>query len=95
MTHRELAYQKICFIKHTDLFRLIFQNVGSTKNTFDSHGSGVKLHARPPRALAHGPACSLASGPACSPAYGLAMSSACTCVYALVHELDLSSQIRH
>ena len=42
MTHRELAYQKICFIKHTDLFRLIFQNVGSTKNTFDSHGSGVK-----------------------------------------------------
>ena len=43
MTHRELAYQKICFVKHTDLFRLIFQNVGSTKNTFDSHGSGVEI----------------------------------------------------
>ena len=33
MTHRELAYQKICFVKRTDLFRLIFQNVGSTKNS--------------------------------------------------------------
>ena len=42
MTHRELDYQKICVIKHTDLFRLIFQKVGSTKNAFDSHGSGVK-----------------------------------------------------
>ena len=43
MTHRELAYQKICFVKRTDLFRLLFKNVGSTKNTFDSHGSGVNI----------------------------------------------------
>ena len=42
MAQRELAYQKICFLKHIELFRLIFQKVDSTKNTFDSHGSGVK-----------------------------------------------------
>ena len=29
--HRELAYKKICFLKHKKLFRLIFQKVGSTK----------------------------------------------------------------